>query len=169
MKKTFLAVAAAIVALTTVTACSNKTAAEQANEQQPTQNTTAKATADREQVYVGDLPAADAAGVRYTLKLEFDDDHNYTDGDYDLIETYLIEDNDKEQLTRTFTSEGDFTVKTQGDKTYLELICDRHDSDQGANQGPIYLLVTSDKTLELVGADLQPAASGLNYTLTRTR
>ena len=45
-----------------------------------------------DKVYTGLLPAADAEGVRYTLKLDYDDDKNNMEGDYDLLETYVVGD-----------------------------------------------------------------------------
>lgn len=126
-----------------------------------------------DQVYTGVLPAADAEGVRYTLKLDYDDDHNYTDGDYDLVEVYLANDSTSAtgySDTARFKSEGDFTViNGTGDnssKKYLKLVQDAKDSAPGSNAGPIYFLVASDSTLVMVNADLEESTTpGMNYTL----
>ncbi len=127
----------------------------------------------KDQVYTGVLPAADAAGVRYTLTLDYDDDHNYTDGDYDLIETYLVTDSVSAtgyKDGQSFKSEGDFTVikgsgENQG-KTYLKLVQDVKDSAKGSNSGPMYFLVESDSTVVMVNSQLEQSVNpDLNYTL----
>lgn len=128
----------------------------------------------REEVFTGVLPAADALGVRYTLKLDFDDDHNYTDGDYDLVETYLYGDTLSATGTRdaaSFKSEGDFTLeKNQNGKSYLKLVQNAKDSSAGSNGGPLYFLVDSDSTITMVNADLQPSETpGMNYTLKKAK
>lgn len=128
---------------------------------------------DKEEVYTGILPTADAEGVRYTLKLEYDDDHNYTDGDYDLVEVYLANDSTSAtgyKDSARFKSEGDFTViNGTGDnasKKYLKLVQDAKDSAAGSNAGPIYFLVESDSTLVMVNSHLEESSNpGLNYTL----
>ncbi len=124
-------------------------------------------------IYTGLLPAADAAGVRYTVKLDYDDDKNNQDGYYDLVEVYVIADS----LTATgykdsarFKSEGDFTViNGQGEnssKKYIKLVQDAKDSAAGSNAGPMYFLVESDSTLVMVNSELQQSETpGLNYTL----
>lgn len=131
----------------------------------------------KDEVYTGVIPAADAAGVRYTLKLDYSDDHNYTDGDYDLVEVYLAGDS----LSSTgykdaarFKSEGDFTVidgtGANSSRKYLKLVQDARDSSAGSNAGPIYFLVESDSTIVMVNADLEPSATpGMNYTLKLVR
>ncbi len=124
---------------------------------------------DEDQVYTGVLPGADTDGIRYTLRLDYDDDHNNTEGDYKLVETYLAADS----LNRTglkdlksFKSEGDFTVENKDGKKYLKLVQDRKDSSVGSAEGPLYFLVDSDSTLTLVGENLQISETpGLNYTL----
>lgn len=116
-------------------------------------------------VYTGVLPAADAAGVRYTLKLDYD---NKQKGDYDLVETYLVGDTTSTTGYRddkSFTSEGDFTVIAKDGKDYLQLIQDVKDSMQGSAT-TLNFLVESDSTLVLVNSDFQPSETpGLNYTL----
>lgn len=166
MKKSFY-LAAAALAMMSMAACSGN-------------NTNKSCDGDgsckskcKDQVYTGVLPAADAAGVRYTLTLDYDDDHNYTDGDYDLIETYLLTDSVSAtgyKDGQSFKSEGDFTVmKGSGEnegKTYLKLVQDAKDSAKGSNAGPMYFLVESDSTVVMVDSDLQTSVNpDLNYTL----
>lgn len=127
---------------------------------------------DKKELYTGVLPAADAAGIRYQLKLDWDDD-NCNEGDYDLRETQLVSDTTSVAGVtdgKTFDSEGDFTVmKGSGEnagKTYLKLVRDTKDSDPESNAGPMYFLVESDSTLVMVNADLQVSENPeLNYTL----
>lgn len=165
MKKSIY-LAAAALAMMSMAACSGY------NSNQANGGNYAKAY-DKDQVYTGVLPAADAAGVRYTLTLDYDDDHNYTDGDYDLIETYLVTDSVSAtgyKDGQSFKSEGDFTVmKGSGEnegKTYLKLVQDVKDSAQGSNAGPMYFLVESDSTVVMVNSDLQTSVNpDLNYTL----
>lgn len=164
MKKTFY-ITAACATLLMAGACSG-------NNKSAGIDKSAKA-GDRTEVYTGVIPAADASGIRYTLKLDFDDDHNYTKGDYDLLETYFAGDSISPtglKDLKSFTSEGDFTVeKGQGansGKTYLKLVQDAKDSSAGSNAGPLYFLVESDSTIVMVNSDLQPSETpGLNYTL----
>lgn len=127
---------------------------------------------DKKELYTGVLPAADAAGMRYQLKLDWDDD-DCNKGDYDLRETVLVADSTNVAGVsdgKTFDSEGDFTVmKGNGDnagKTYLKLVRDSKDSDPESNAGPMYFLVESDSTLVMVNSDLQVSETpDLNYTL----
>lgn len=124
-------------------------------------------------VYTGVLPAADADGVRYTLKLDYDDDKGNLAGDYDLVEVYLKADTTMKagaRDTNTFKSEGDFTIDegtgANAGKKYLKLTSDRKDSSAGSVTGPLFFLIDNDSTLTLVGADLTPSVNpGLNYTL----
>lgn len=118
-------------------------------------------------VYTGVLPAADTDGVRYTLKLDYDDDNNKK-GDYDLVETYLATDTTATNGYRddkSFTSEGDFTVIAKEGKDYLQLVQDVKDSMQGSAT-TLNFLVENDSTLVLVNSDFQKSETpGLNYTL----
>ena len=127
---------------------------------------------DIKETYTGILPAADVDGIRYTLKLDYDEDRDYAYGDYDLVETYLTSDSlsasgytDKD----TFKSEGDFSVEqgkgNMSGKKYLKLTPDAKDA-AGAGSGPLYFLIESDSTIIMVNESLQPSETpGLNYTL----
>ena len=157
MKKTILMGAAAL-AMISMAACSgNKTTCD-------------SATCDKcdiEAVYTGVLPAADAEGVRYTLKLDYDD--NGAKGDYDLVETYLLADSGSAtgyKDGQTFTSEGDFTVTKQDGKTVLKLVKDQKDSAAGSIDTPIYFIVDSDSTITMTNQQLEVSTTpGMNYTL----
>lgn len=121
-----------------------------------------------DQVFTGVLPAADGPGIRYTLKLDYEHDKNNMEGDYDLVETYLEADSISTNGIRdnvSLKSEGDFTVVEQGGKKYLKLVKDAKDSNPNA-AAALYFEVASDSTLNMVNAELQPAANdSLNYTL----
>lgn len=159
MKKTFYSLAA-VIALLSTGACTSNT------------KTSADHRGDIKETYSGILPAADVDGIRYTLKLDYDEDRDYAYGDYDLVETYLTSDSlsasgytDKE----TFKSEGDFSVEqgkgNMSGKKYLKLIPDAKDA-AGSGSGPLYFLIESDSTIIMVNESLQPSETpGLNYTL----
>lgn len=121
-----------------------------------------------DQMYTGVLPAADGPGIRYTLKVDYDDDKNNMAGDYDLIETYLAADSVAPNGVKdnvSYKSEGDFTVVDQNGKKYLKLVKDAKDSHPQASSD-LYFEVSSDSTLTMVNAQLEPAVSdSLNYTL----
>lgn len=121
---------------------------------------------DEDQLFTGVLPAADSEGIRYQLKLDYD--HNFSKGDYDLVETYLVADSTAVTGVAdkvSYKSEGDFTVVEQNGKKYLKLLKDIKDSHANAASN-LYFEVSSDSTLTMVNADLQPAADkNLNYTL----
>lgn len=164
MKKTMLMMAAAL-SMMTLAACSGnqKSSGDKSNCEK----------GDKKELYTGVLPAADTDGVRYALKLEYDDDHNYTDGDYDLLETYLERDTTNAvgfKDGKSFKSEGDFTVMDKDGKKYLKLVQDVKDSAKGSIEGPLYFLVESDSTIVMVNSDLQLSETpGMNYTLTRAK
>lgn len=155
MKKTFCMAAAAlaVLAMTSCGNCNNK-----CNKGEKIDDLT----------YTGILPAADAEGIRYSLKLDYDDDKNNMEGDYDLVETYLLSDSLAVAGVRdgaSYKSEGDFTVVEQGGKKYLKLVKDQEDSNTNAASN-LYFEVSSDSTLTMVNSELQPAAnSDLNYTI----
>lgn len=157
MKKTLLMGAAALAMISMAACTGNKTTCDSA--------TCAKGDIDA--VYTGVLPAADADGVRYTLKLDYDD--NGTKGDYDLIETYILGDTISAtgyKDGKTFTSEGDFTVTKQDGKTVIKLVKDQKDSAAGSIDTPIYFIVDSDSTITMTNQDLDVSTTpGMNYTL----
>lgn len=118
-----------------------------------------------DEVYSGVLPAADAAGIKYTLKLDYDDDKGNNAGDYDLIEAYLVGDS---TATLNYTeknvykSEGDFTITEKNGNKYIDLTPERKYS----SATPMTFMITSDSTLVMTGPDKQlPDSTGLNYTL----
>lgn len=158
--KTVIFASVATIFVLALGACSGKQACSK--------GTCSLGTDDEDKVYTGVLPGADTDGIRYTLKLDYDDDNN-KEGDYKLIETYLTTDSLSKTGYRdfkSFKSEGDFTVLNKNGKDYLKLVQDRNDSSVESNAGPIYFLVASDSTLTLVGEDLQEAVMpGVNYTL----
>lgn len=126
-----------------------------------------KASDADEMVYTGVLPAADADGVRYTLKLDYDD--NFREGDYDLVETYLKGDttatagfNDE----KSFKSEGDFKVVEKDGMKYLRLIAKARKKSAGSKADNLCFMVDSDSTLTLVNDSLESSTNAaLNYTL----
>ena len=103
-------------------------------------------------IYAGVLPAADAPGVDYTLTLTYSGDN---DGSYNLVQAY------RNDAKTTDSSNGSFTAQNNNGKNYLKL------TDGIDSTFVQYYLIDSDSTVTLVGADLQPATSGLNYTLTK--
>jgi len=127
---------------------------------------------DMAAVYSGILPAADTDGIRYTLKVDYDDDSNLTKGDYDLVEEYLeANGTNSYRSIKRVKSEGDFTVmtKTVNGKTvkYLRLVPDAGDSDAEAGTEPMYFRVDSNGSITMVNSDLKASTNpGLNYTLT---
>lgn len=118
----------------------------------------------RVETYQGILPAADADGIRYVLTLEYD---SADDGDYHLTQQYL-DGNDK--VIRSYESEGDFTVmkvRPNGEEgEFLKLEPDHSSQAADKSADVLYFMRDSDTALTLVGADLQRATSGLNYTIT---
>lgn len=128
---------------------------------------------DKEVVYTGTLPGADVTGIRYLLHMNYDDDHNYTDGDYRMYETYVTGDTAAIAGTRdlrTFRSEGDFTMQTgipsDANMKYVKLVPDVSDSGPGVSADPVYFAVTSDSTLVMLGSGLEMPANPADYTLT---
>ncbi|MDE7440583.1 MAG: copper resistance protein NlpE N-terminal domain-containing protein [Muribaculaceae bacterium] len=118
-------------------------------------------------IYTGFLPAADVEGVRYTLMLDYDDDHEgLSKGDYDMVETYVMADSLGYKDERSFKSEGDFQQISREGKNYLKLVEDTKGLTPGSKASPLYFYVESDSTLVMVNEDLQPSETpGLNYTL----
>ena len=163
MKKTLLLMVVAL-GLVGAAGCSDK-------------HSGARPMSEPDAIFTGVLPAADADGVRYTLKLDYDDDRGNMAGDYDLVETYLVADSIQKSGARdanSFRSEGDFTVDegsgTNAGKKFIKLVSDRRDSSAGSAEGPLYFLVESDTTLVLVDQNLTPSSNpGLNYTLRKVK
>jgi len=126
----------------------------------------------KEIVYTGTLPAADVSGIHYTLHLDYDDDHNYTDGDYRMYETYVNADTaalSGSRDLRTIRSEGDFTVEkgivADNNLPYIKLVPDVRDSGPGVSAQPVYFAITSDSTLVMLGADMSMPGRPQDYTL----
>ncbi len=124
---------------------------------------------DKVEVFTGVLPGADNEGVRYTLNLEYDDDHNCTEGDYKLDETYLVADStatDGVRADKSFKSEGDFTITEKDGKKVYKLVPDAKDSNAEATLTPMYFILDNDSTLTMVNAELERSVNpDLNYSL----
>lgn len=159
MKKTLFAAAA--LSILALASCSQSAADRTATTAVNTDN-------DVVEAYTGMIPAADVDGVRYTVVLDYDDDSNGKEGEFEMIQTYVEGDttvasgvSDK----ASFFSKGDFT--RPGDNAAADYI--KLQSSTASGPGEVtYFLVTSDSTIVLVGPTLQPAAdTGLNYTLKR--
>ena len=164
MKKTLMLGIAAVAALGFVSCNNNKATCCGAVDK----------GGDKEVLYSGVLPSADALGSVYTLKLEFDDDHNFTDGDFTMVETTLVADtvaaSGLKDVTASYTK-GDFRKETkQVDGTtveYIRLIPDAKDALGTPSSASMYFVINADESLTMVGADLQKSENpGLNYTLT---
>ncbi len=133
------------------------------------------AKSDRTELYAGILPAADAQGVLYSLVLDYDDDDNYTTGDFELTQSYLMNDTVAASGIRaglTSVAEGDFTLGTKGTSSetvkYLTLTPKAKDAIGNADSAPLYFLINDDNTLTLVNSELTKAENdSLNYTLER--
>lgn len=167
MKKTTLAAAfALIIAALSFTACNNTGSGNNVM-------TGGKNYADTQMLYGGIMPAADAEGYLYTLRLEYDDD-DPNEGDYLLVETALVADSVSPLHLRdgiASLTEGDFRVETKSDPgntpvKYLRLIPDAKESIGAASSATLYFLVNDNNTLTMVNSDLAPAENdSLNYTL----
>lgn len=116
---------------------------------------------DDDQVYTGILPAADCQGIRYTLSLDYDDDNNYTDGDFKLVQTYINGDSIAPSGIKDVLSEkskGDFRVTDNNNVKALTLTTKR------GNAGTMYFVQTNDSTLTMTNSNFDiPATPG--YTL----
>lgn len=164
MKKTFL-LGLAVAGALGFTACNNSNATSNAAQ--------SKGGSDKEVLYSGILPAADAQGTIYTLKLEFDDDHNYTDGDFVMIENSLVSDtvamSGLKEVATSYT-EGDFRKESktvEGETVeYIRLIPDAKDALGTASASSLYFVMNSDGSLTMVGEDLQKPVIAEMYTLT---
>lgn len=146
--------AAAALSVVSMAACSGKKCGE------------GKCAERADEVYSGVLPAADADGISYTLKLEYDDDKDNKAGDYELNETVLGSDSVGLNHKATYLSEGDFTTVEKDGKKYLKLVKDAKESNASASDSMIFL-VSSDSTLTMVNDSFEaaPDSAGLNYTL----
>ncbi|MDE5967465.1 MAG: copper resistance protein NlpE N-terminal domain-containing protein, partial [Muribaculaceae bacterium] len=154
MKKAILFVTAAL-AMVGMVACSSNDCSKGSCD---------KAKCDNDQIYTGILPAADCDGIRYSLKLDYDD--NGQKGDYDLIEVYLESDTTtvtgiKDSVA--YKSEGDFTVVEKDGKKYLKLVKDAKDSNAQASD-ELYFEV-GEGTITMVNSDYEAAAMPELYTL----
>ena len=128
---------------------------------------------DRDVLYSGILPAADAQGTLCTIKLEYDDDHNYTDGDFTMVENSIVGDTIavagiKEAATSY--SEGDFRKASKqvngGLVEYLVLTPKAKEILGAASASPSYFIVNADQSLTLVNSDLELPIHPELYTLT---
>lgn len=163
MKKTVL-LGLALVAALGFTACDKPTA---------TGDSAKVKGGDKEVLYSGILPSADALANVYTLKLDYDDDHNYTDGDFTMVENTLLDTVGANPLTQVATSytEGDFRKESKVvdgvNIEYIRLIPDAKDSLGTPSACSMYFIVNEDGSLTMVSPDLQKAVDPeMNYTLT---
>lgn len=127
---------------------------------------------DMEELYSGILPAADAQGTLCTIKLEFDDDNNYTDGEFVMVENSLVTDTVAAaglSEAATSYSEGKFRKESKSvngaNVEYLVLTPDAKDNLGAASNTPTYLVVNADQTLVLVNSDIEMPADPALYTL----
>lgn len=164
MKKNVILGLAAAAALG-FTACDNSAATSGAAQ--------SKGDDDKEVLYSGILPAADAQGTVYTLKLEFDSDHNFTDGDFIMIENSLAADSvaasGLKEVATSYT-EGDFTKESKqvngATVEYIRLTPDAKDSLGTPSGSSLYFILNADGSLTMVSADLEQPAIPALYTLT---
>lgn len=163
MKKTVL-FGLALVAALGFTACDKPAASAE---------TTKVKGGDKEILYSGILPSADALANVYTLKLDYDDDHNYTDGDFIMVENSLLDTVGANPLKEVATSytEGDFRKESKVvdgvNVEYIRLIPDAKDALGIPSGCSMYFIVNEDGSLTMVSADLQKAVDPeMNYTLT---
>lgn len=158
MRKTILG-AAALVAVLAMGSCESQ------------KENGSESKQDRKEMFTGVVAAADAPGIRYDLKLDYDSTDN--GGSYELKQIYLESDStatDGVKDGKEFESKGDFSVLDKEGKSYLKLVQDatscQKDSACSAACTPVCFLVDSDSTLTLVNADLQVSENpSLNYTL----
>lgn len=152
MKKSIFAIASAVVLM--AASCSNEKKAAEATE--PAAEEVAVV-----EVYSGILPAADAEGVLYDLTLNYNEDGV---GTYTLNETYMVADTTATNVA--VATEGDFVVTDKDGKKYIALTKDATKATEEEANDTIFFLVDSDSTITMVNAQLEPAATDLNYTLT---
>lgn len=161
MKKTILTGLAAVAALA-FTACHSA-------EKQPSQ-AQVKGDNDKEVLYSGILPAADAIANLYTVVLDYDGDKNYTEGDYTMVLQSLTSDStDVSGLKQAAVGyvTGDFKKATKevNGKTveYVKLTPEDYLGASGVT--PFYFVVNEDGSLTMTAEDLEVTPSPLNYTL----
>lgn len=166
MKKTLIIGLAALTTLGFAACCNKSDSCDKAADK--------CCTGDKEVLYSGILPAADAQGTVYTLKLEFEKEHGCTEGDYSMVETTLAPDtvaaSGLKEVATSYTK-GDFRKESkQIDGTtveYIRLIPDAKDALGDTSASSTYFIVEEDGSLTMVGADLQKSViPELNYTLT---
>lgn len=153
MKK-FLFIAVAGLSIVAFASCSGKKDAKEVAETTPdTVENTVKTVA-----YTGVIPAADCDGNNYALNLVFNEEDN--GGTFQLSETYFNTDTTTAEgytVIDTFTSEGNFEVKSVEDNTYITLF--NNEAVAQAN-----FIVDTDSTITMVNAELEvPSTPG--YTL----
>lgn len=163
MKKAVMLMLA--VASMGLVACNNDCSADK--------GTAPKGDNDKETLYSGILPSADAQGTVYTLKLEFDADNNYTDGDFTMVENTLAADtvaaSGLKEATTSFTK-GDFRKESKqvngANVEYIRLTPDAKDALGAPSACSMYFLVNEDGSLTMVAEDLQKPLEPALYTLT---
>lgn len=152
--------AAVALAAVSITACGSSQKKDEASKRPATE------------VYSGILPAADAYGIKYNLKLDYANDSTFTSGRFDLEETSLAADSLKSDGYREMDTEkykGDFTIISgkgvNAAKSYVKLMPETK-GDTLTAPAPIYFLVASDSTLTMVNSELEVSVNpDLNYTL----
>lgn len=160
MKKTLLVLGLAAVAALGFTACNS---------------TDAKTDGDKNELYSGILPVADnGLGTIYTLKLELDDDNNYTDGDYSLVENTLVADTTTASgLNEAATgySKGDFkkmSKQINGTKVEYLVLTPQADKKLGfASTDVMYFIINPDGSLTMANAALEMPSTPELYTLAK--
>lgn len=129
---------------------------------------------DKTVLYSGILPAADAQGVVYSLRLEFDDDHNFSDGEFVMVENSIVVDTSAASglyVAAAAYTEGEFRKESRridgADIEYIRLVPDSKAVSAADSASSLYFIINEDGSLTMVGEDLQKSVTpGLNYTLT---
>lgn len=166
MKKTVL-MGLALLGTLGFVACGNSS--KTAQTVAPTKN-----SADKEVLYAGILPAADAMGTVYTLKLDYDADHGFAEGDFIMIENSIVSDTTAVsgiQEVATAYTEGDFRKESKevngANVEYILLIPEAKEGLGASSSASTYFLINADGSLTMVGESLEASdIPGLNYTLT---
>ncbi|MDE6392346.1 MAG: copper resistance protein NlpE N-terminal domain-containing protein [Muribaculaceae bacterium] len=136
-------------------------------------------TNDSTALYSGVLPGADTGGILYRLRLAYDKTDEYTSGTYNLSVTYDASGSASDRPTADSLSsdtEGAFVVEEgageNAGKRYIRLMADKNGDKSNATSvgkqdaaSSLYFMIDSDSTISMVGSDLQPAPSGLDYSL----